>query len=68
MPESSSYRPPRPGDLLAVRSTDPHLAEEQIVISDVVDNGATLLIAGPWRGRRLEILIRRVGEPSILDY
>ncbi|HSS39849.1 MAG TPA: hypothetical protein VLT58_13875 [Polyangia bacterium] len=56
-----AYRPLRPGDLLAVRTNDPHLDEIQDVIDRVVDNGATLLIAGDWRGRDLEVLIRRVG-------
>lgn len=56
-----AYRPPRPGDLLAVRTSDPHADEAQVVIDRVVDNGATLLIAGAWGGRDLEVLIRRVG-------
>ncbi len=62
-----NYRPPRPGDLLAVRTNDPNLDEAQIVIDSVVDNGATLLMAGAWRGRSLEILLRRVGETDPLN-
>jgi len=57
-----TYRPPRAGDLLAVRTDDPHLDEVQVVIRDVVDNGATLLLAGHWQGRDLEVLVRRVGD------
>jgi hypothetical protein len=58
----TAYRPPRPGDLLAVRTTDPHFDEEQVVIDRVTDDGRHLLIAGAWRGRDLEVLIRRVGD------
>lgn len=63
------HRPPRPGDLLAVRVTDPYWPEEQVVIDAVVDNGATLLMTGAWQGRNLEVLIRRVGgtSPSPLE-
>lgn len=57
-----TYRPLRPGDLLAVRSNDPYLDEIQVVIGAVIDNGATLLITGDWRGQDLEVLVRRVGD------
>lgn len=59
-----AYRPPRAGDLLAVRSNDPHLDEIQVRIHRVVDNGATLLLAGDWDGRDLEVLVRRVGDTN----
>jgi hypothetical protein len=57
-----TYRPPRAGDLLAVRTDDPHLDEAQVVIDRVTDDGRHLLIAGAWRGTSLEVLIRRVGD------
>jgi hypothetical protein len=61
------YRPPRPGDLLAVRTTDPHTDETQVVIDRVVDTGAVLTIAGHWHTHDLEVVIRRVGAlPSPL--
>lgn len=57
-----TYRGPRPGDLLAVRTNDPHDDEIQIVVHTVADNGAVLLLAGSWRGRDLEVVLRRVGD------
>jgi len=57
-----AYRPLRAGDLLAVRSNDPRFDEIQVRIHRVADNGATLLLAGDWDGRDLEVLVRRVGE------
>lgn len=61
----TGYRPPRTGDLLAVRSTDPHLDEVQVVIDSVVDNGGYLLMSGAWGGRTLEVVLRRVGDPTL---
>ena len=58
------YRPPRAGDLLAVRVTDPYADEAHIVLDHVTDNGATLLMSGRWRGTGLEVLIRRVGDTN----
>lgn len=60
-----AYRPPRPGDLITVRTTDPHLDEVQVVIDSVADNGGYLLLSGAWRGKHLEVLVRRVGEPTL---
>lgn len=57
-----AYRPPRAGDLLAVRSTDPHADEIQVVIDRVHDHGTYLLMAGAWDGFDLEVLVRRVGD------
>ena len=57
-----TYRPLRPGDLLAIRVTDPYQDEAHIVIDKVHDDGHHLLIAGAWRGLRLEIIGRRVGD------
>jgi hypothetical protein len=58
------YRPPRPGDLLAIRSTDPYLNEVQVVVDTVADNGTYLLISGTWQDHDLEVVLRRVGEPQ----
>lgn len=57
------FRPPRVGDLLAVRSNDPYLDEAQVVVDKVVDHGTFLLISGAWQGRDLEVVVRRVGDP-----
>jgi hypothetical protein len=59
------FRPPRPGDLLTVRSSDPYLDEVQVVVDTVADNGGYLLISGAWQGHDLEVLIRRVGDPTL---
>ena len=57
-----TYRPPRPGDLLAVRTTDPLLDGAQVVISTAVDNGGYILLGGQWQNHTLEVLIRRIGD------
>lgn len=57
-----NYRPPRVGDILAVRSTDPHLDEATVVVETVADNGGYLLIAGRWGQHDLEVVLRRVGS------
>jgi hypothetical protein len=62
-----TYRPPRAGDLLAVRTTDPHADEIQIVINRVHDNGRYLLMAGAHGDFDLEVLVRRVGQTDPLD-
>lgn len=62
-----TYRPLRPGDLIAVRVTDPFQDEVNIVIDRVTDDGRNLLIAGAWRGWDLEILARRVGDTTPLE-
>lgn len=62
-----TYRPPRPGDLLAVRTTDPHSDEQQVVLHAVVDTGAALLLAGTWRDTNLEVLVRRVGATEPVE-
>lgn len=59
-----TYRPLRPGDLIAVRVTDPFQDEVNIIIDRVTDDGRNLLIAGAWRGWDLEILARRVGDTN----
>ena len=59
------YRPPRPGDLMAVRSSDPHLDEASVLIHTVADTGAYLLVSGTWQDHDLEVVIRRVGEPTL---
>lgn len=56
------FRPPRVGDLLAVRSTDPYLDEAQVVIDTVADHGSFLLLSGIWDDHKLEVLVRRVGD------
>lgn len=58
------YRTPRPGDLLAVRTTDPNGPETQVVIDRVVDGGSVLLMAGRWGAIDLEVLVRRVGDTT----
>jgi hypothetical protein len=63
-----AYRAIRPGDLLAVRTDDPYDdTEHQVVLHSVTDTGAALLMAGTWRGKNLEVLIRRVGSTEPLD-
>ncbi len=59
-----AYRPLRPGDLLAVRTADPHTDEIQIVINRVHDNGRYLLLAGAHGDFDLEVLVRRVGDTN----
>jgi hypothetical protein len=59
-----TFRPPRPGDLLAVRSTDPYLEEVHVVIDSVADHGSFLLISGAWQDQKLEVVVRRVGNPQ----
>lgn len=59
------YRLPRVGDILAVRASDPHLDEVQVPIHTVADTGDYLLLAGAWQGHDIEIVIRRVGQPTL---
>jgi hypothetical protein len=59
------YRPPRPGDHVTVRSTDPYLDEVTVVVETVADNGGFLLISGTWGGHELEVLLRRVGDHQL---
>jgi len=33
-----------------------------VIIDTTTDTGTALLLTGAWRGKRLEVLIRRVGE------
>ncbi len=56
------YRPFRPGDLLAVRTTDPNGHETQVVLDRVVDTGEVCVMAGRWGSIDLEIVGRRVGD------
>ena len=57
-----AYRTPRVGDLLAVRTTNPHDDEHHVVIEHVADNGNVLVMSGAWGDRDLEVVIRRVGD------
>lgn len=59
-----AYRPPRVGDLLAVRTTDPHLSEVQVLVDRVTDTGQVLTIAGSLGAHDIEVVLRRVGAPS----
>lgn len=65
-----TYRAPRAGDLLAVRSNDPHADEIQVVLNRVHDHGTYLLMAGAWGDFDLEVLVRRVGDtqPQPLEH
>lgn len=56
------YRFPRPGDLLAVRTSDPGDPEHHVVIERVADTGDVMYLAGTWRNRDLEVVLRRVGD------
>lgn len=56
------YRAPRPYDLLAVRTNDPYGDEQHIVLTDVTDTGDLLTLTGDWRGLRLDVIVRRVGD------
>jgi hypothetical protein len=58
----ATYRAPRPGDHLTVRTTDPYLDEVTVVIDTVADNGGFLLISGAWQDCELEVLVRRIGD------
>lgn len=60
-----TYRMPRVGDIVTVRTTDPHLDEVTVTVDTVADNGDFMFISGAWDGKDLEVLIRRVGEPSL---
>lgn len=57
-----AYRPPRVGDLLAVRTTDPHLSEAQVVVDRVTDTGHVLTVSGSLGPHDIEIVLRRVGS------
>jgi hypothetical protein len=61
------YRPPRPGDLLTVRSSDPHLDEVSVLIHTVADNGGYLFLAGTWGEHDLEVVLRRTGGTNPLE-
>ena len=56
------FRPPRPGDILTVRSSDPYLDEVTVAVETVADNGGYLLVSGRWQDHKLEVVLRRVGE------
>lgn len=56
------YRPFRPGDLFAVRTTDPNGHETQVVLDRVTDTGEVCVMAGRWGSIDLEIVGRRVGD------
>lgn len=55
------YRAPRPGDLVAIRSSDPRYDEAQVVLDTVADCGDYIVLSGAWKGTTLEVIVRRVG-------
>lgn len=57
-----TYRPPRPGDLIAVRTSDPRDDEYHVVLHTVADTGDVLYLAGAWQDCDLEVVVRRVGN------
>jgi hypothetical protein len=59
------YRPPRPGDLIAVRTSDPRLDEVQVILTTVADNGDFIYLAGAHGDHDIEVIVRRVGTPSL---
>jgi hypothetical protein len=60
------YRPPRVGDLLTVRTTDPYLDEVQVPIKSIADSddGRHLILAGTWGDRDLQVVVTRVGATT----
>lgn len=60
------YRAPRPGDLIAIRTTDPHYDEVQVRLDSVADSGDYLVLAGAWKGTTLEVIVHRVGATQPL--
>lgn len=62
-----TYRAPRPDDLLAVRTSDPYGEEQHVMLTQVVDTGDLLTLTGDWRGLRLEVIIRRIGDTDPLN-
>lgn len=60
-----TYRLPRVGDLLAVRTTDPFDDEGQVPIASVVDTGDYLILSGAWRKTTIEVVVHRVGELTL---
>lgn len=63
------FRPFRADDLMAVRTDDPYDEDEyQVVLDTVVDNGRALLLSGAWHGRKLQVLLRRVGDIDPLTH
>lgn len=62
-----AYRLPRPGDLLAVRTTSPYEDEQHIVLDRVADNGNVLVMSGRWGDSDLEVVLRRVGDADPLN-
>jgi hypothetical protein len=62
-----TYRTPRVGDLLAVRTSDIHDDEHHVVIHSVADNGNVLVLAGTWQDKDLEVVVRRVGDIDPLN-
>lgn len=61
------YRPLRPGDLIAVRTSDPNGPETQVVLDRVHDSGFVLVMTGRWGSVDLEIVGRRVGDTEPID-
>lgn len=64
---ATSYRLPRVGDLIAVRTSSPHDDETHVVIHTVADTGDVLYLAGTWRDSDLEVVVRRVGDTNPVD-
>lgn len=59
------YRAIRPGDLIAVRTTDPRYDETHVVLDTVADCGDYIILAGAWKNTTLEVIVRRVGNPTL---
>lgn len=62
-----TFRMPRVGDLLAVRTSDIHDDETHVVIHSVADNGGVLVLAGTWQDVDLEVIVRRVGDTEPIN-
>lgn len=59
------YQAIRPGDLIAIRSSDPRYDEVHVEITTIGDDGHTIFLAGAWGDHDLEVVIRRVGKPTL---
>ena len=62
-----TYRPPRAQDLLAVRTNDPYGEEQHVMLTDVTDTGDLLTLTGDWKGLKLSVIVRRIGDIHPLD-
>lgn len=55
-----TYRPPRVGDLIAVRTAE---REHHGVLVDLFDDGRRLTFAAAFGDHRFDVVVRRVGYP-----